>query len=112
MKNLLMTAVLGGSIVVLGVACGGLAGGTVSCTTGTGSSRGCAEYNFSTGTDQWSAACTQSGGTAGTACTRAGAVGGCRTVAGAFTSTVWFYTGTAADVQTFCTQSGQTFVSP
>jgi hypothetical protein len=48
------------------------------------------------------------------ACSRAGAIGGCRVTQAGQSTTTWFYQGvqTAAQVQQQCTASGGTFVSP
>jgi hypothetical protein len=48
------------------------------------------------------------------ACSRDGAVGGCRLTEAAGTLTTWFYTAgqTAAEIQQQCTASNGTFVSP
>lgn len=112
MKSTLKMAVLAAAMGLLGMACGGPGGaGTVSCTTGTGSSLGCVEYNWSGlgYTDIWSAACTQGGGTAGTGCTHAGAVGGCKltvTTGGtSLSTTAWYYSGSASSLQSACTAS-------
>lgn len=113
MKKNLMLAVLAAAVVLLGVACGGVGGGTVSCTEGTGTSMACVEYNWSGGlySDIWSSACTQNGGTAGTACSHVGAVGGCKVTvtvsSSSLSTTAWYYSGTASTLQTACTnQSG------
>jgi hypothetical protein len=64
--------------------------------------------------------CTAGGGTtavyADGPCSRAGALGGCRTAVGpGQTATVWYYsTGglTSADIQLLCMMAGVTFVAP
>ena len=48
------------------------------------------------------------------ACSRAGAIGGCRITQGGETITTWFYTAgqTAAEIQQQCASAGGTFASP
>lgn len=47
-----------------------------------------------------------------TACTHAGAVGGCRTMQGDTCAAVWAYVGTASDAKASCAQQGGTWVNP
>lgn len=106
------------SLFALG--CGAAGGTTYSCDNPSGASgRGCVEYSW-TGSGytaaNWSAACTSGGGTSGTGCSHTGALGGCRLTASAgntsLTTTTWFYTGTAADLQQACTAGTGTWVNP
>jgi hypothetical protein len=111
MKNKLLTIAALAAGLVLGMACGGLGGSQVSCTVGTGTNLGCFEYSWGgVGVDVWTQACTAGGGTAGTACARAGAVGGCKVTVTEGTTTLstttWYYSGTAASLQSSCTSQG------
>jgi hypothetical protein len=50
-------------------------------------------------------------------CSRAGALGGCSMTTGSTSITFWYYAGslgpaTTADVQTMCSNAGETFVPP
>ena len=106
-------------LVGLAAACGGGSPGeTAACTTGSGSSRTCVEYDGIPGeavggqTD----ACVSSGGVASSRCSHVGADGGCRvksTAPGASqTVTTWMYAGNADNERLACTSNGQTWIAP
>jgi hypothetical protein len=83
-----------------------------SCTTAGGD--GCVEYG--TANQELQTTCTNEGGTHATAaCSRTGAVGGCRQGGGGGCVTTWWYASsgvTTEQVQLICSQTGGTFVSP
>src|SRR5512143_1408193 len=111
------------------VACGGMtgaspdAGGTpetpaFGCDTTNGSGlRTCTDYFAqSSDTAALTQQCTQSGGTTGTACDHANAVGGCvftQTVGGVTVQTIyWYYYDTPSDIMAACAEAKAPFVSP
>lgn len=114
LRTVLAAVVLASAL--LGVSCGG--GNLYSCDVTAGSTHVCLEYSWTGGYDSavLSTACSVQGGTAGTTCSRNGAVGGCRvvTTAGgsALTTITWQYSGTASTNQAGCEATGGTFVSP
>ena len=121
MKTLALSIALAACVISCGGTDGGggINSGVFSCDFTTNGTHGFGEYTWSGGaysSAAWASACTQQKGTAGTGCTRTGAVGGCKvttTNAGiTITTTTWFYSGTAADVKTACGFQNGTFVSP
>jgi len=94
---------------------------TVVCTMGSGSTKTCVEYNIPSGASAEAIqgqndACVSAGGVASSACSHAGADGGCRvksTAPGATqTVTTWVYAGNAASEKLACTSNGQTWIAP
>jgi len=112
MKNYLMMAAIAVSIVVLGASCncGPGGGGTVSCDQGSGESHTCFEWTVAGAiytTAYWTQQCTAENGTAGSACSHAGAVGACSfNYSGTYTAVNWYYTGNVTTQQASCTQAG------
>jgi len=110
------------ALVSMLAACGGgSSGATVACTTGTGSAKTCVEYSIPSGASPEAIqgqddACVNAGGVASSACSHAGADGGCRvksTAPGAGqTVTTWSYAGNAANEKLACTSNGQTWIAP
>ena len=122
LAGFVMVGVLG--LLVWGGGCGSGSsgndgGGGGSCTSVQGSctvAAGCIEYANYPSTAGAQTACTQNGGTfSSSACSRSGAVGGCRQMVSSLCNTTWYYTSSglsAAQVQAACSASGTTFVSP
>jgi hypothetical protein len=118
-----MTRIFGIAVMSLVAACGGstTSNTVASCDVTNNGVRNCTESTYSSDPGGVVSAglaqgCTQQHGTAGTGCSRAGAVAGCnRTVsngAATVSATVWSYAGTAAALNMACTQAGGTPVSP
>lgn len=85
---------------------------------GTGTSKTCVEYSglSAEAVQGQNDACTSAGGVASSACSHAGADGGCRvksTAAGASqVVTTWLYTGNSDTEKQACTSNGQTWIAP
>jgi hypothetical protein len=107
-----------GLVLVGLVGCGGMQG-PYSCDQTVSGVHSCHETttdapNFSPPAFQDD--CTMSGGTAGTGCPHAGAVGACATTQSgngvSITQTNWFYSGTAADHMGTCIGAGTKWINP
>ena len=85
---------------------------------GTGSTKTCVEHSGLSGeaVQGQHDACTYDGGIASSACSHAGADGGCRiklaTTGAPQTVTTWLYTGNSDTEKSACTSNGQTWVAP
>ena len=105
---------------IVAYGCGG-SGGTVACTTGSGTGKTCVEYGYPGDTSAEAIqgqhdACVNAGGVASTTCSHEGADGACRvksTASGvSLTVTTWVYAGNAANEKAACTSNGQTWIAP
>ncbi len=110
------------------IACGGMTGSTPDAgapqkpafgcdTTNSSGLRTCTDYFAqSSDTGALEQQCAQSGGTTGTACDHANAVGGCvftQTVAGVTVETIyWYYYDTPSDIMAACAEAKAPFVTP
>ena len=109
-----MALALGSTVALFLMGCGGVS--TFNCDrTNNTTQPTCTDYTGVSGdTSQARSSCTQGGGTIGTTCDLTGAVGGCRFTAPAGEQgrvTVWYYSGTAQEVQQSC-GTISTFVTP
>jgi len=87
--------------------------GAGSCDYTTAGIHNCVD--FSAGYKSASTICSNDGGTLNTtmACSHTGSAGGCQTTSSLGTQTLWYYgNNTPAGVQTVCTNTGGTYVSP
>ena len=108
-------------VSILAACDGGGSGATVACTMGTGSARMCVESSIPSGASAQAIqgqndACVNASGVPSSACSHAGADGGCRvksTAPGAEqTVTTWLYAGNADNEKMACTSNGQTWIVP
>jgi hypothetical protein len=109
---------------IIGAGCGsgggGSSGGTIACTSGSGTSQTCFEIYASDTTAAAIAAakmdCTNGGGVASDMCTHAGADGACKMddsqTGVTDTVTTWYYAGDAASEMQACTSGGDTWIAP
>lgn len=105
------------TVALLG--CGGSGGGSLSCDFTQSGQHVCQDYMFSLSSEKaaGSATCKQEGGTEVSACSHAGAMGGCEATASdgqghTVTQTTWYYDLTAAQVMSACTSANYTYVAP
>ena len=94
-------------------------GGSFSCDLPSAKPRVCVDYAWSSGDYPEAggrASCSAKGGTPGSACSRKGAVGGCKVAMGAgevsISTTSWYYSGTAAELSATCAAMGGAVVKP
>jgi hypothetical protein len=108
---------------IIAAGCGsgtGNSGGTVACTSGSGTSQTCVEFYASSATAAGIASgkadCTNGGDVASDMCPHAGADGACKVDAstGGVTASVttWYYAGNAASEMQSCTSGGGTWIAP
>jgi hypothetical protein len=113
------SAAVGGGFAAGGGSATGALSGTYACDLQVAGTHSCNEYAWSGGvytTSAWAQGCTGSGGSATSACSRSGAVLGCKVTrtsgAVSVSSTTWYYSGTRSTYETACAASGGTTVSP